>query len=234
MESRLIRILAATLGLIAAATTSIAGTVTYSDQVFNEDDWTLTTQTLGGGGSVSLFQVTSGGNPDEYRRIENTVNNGPGGVWGFHMRNGAVYDPSTQGAIVSLDYHEDSIMFSGFGQGHATGAALLQDGIYYRSSRLPSNQSTWTSQSLLSLTPDTFSSVLDSSARPDFSVNGGPITLGFFRANSTEGGGYVIDAGIDNWSITINSANAVPVPAAIWLFGAGLISLIGIARRNNS
>ena len=33
-------------------------------------------------------------------------------------------------------------------------------------------------------------------------------------------------AGIDNFSL-----HSVPVPAAVWLFGSGLIELIGLARR---
>lgn len=32
-------------------------------------------------------------------------------------------------------------------------------------------------------------------------------------------------------SLTVTSVSAVPVPAAVWLFGSGLIGLIGIARR---
>ena len=36
-------------------------------------------------------------------------------------------------------------------------------------------------------------------------------------------------AGIDNYM-----ASAVPVPAAVWLFGSGLIGLIGIARRKKA
>lgn len=36
-------------------------------------------------------------------------------------------------------------------------------------------------------------------------------------------------AGIDNYSATV-----VPVPATIWLFGSGLLGLIGISRRNNT
>ena len=33
---------------------------------------------------------------------------------------------------------------------------------------------------------------------------------------------------------TIGAASAVPVPAAVWLFGSGLISLVGFARRKKA
>ena len=41
----------------------------------------------------------------------------------------------------------------------------------------------------------------------------------------------VIDA---QGALIFSAASAVPVPAAIWLFGSGLIGLIGIARRKKS
>lgn len=44
--------------------------------------------------------------------------------------------------------------------------------------------------------------------------------------------GY-FDIGSGN-SMYVNSVSAVPVPAAVWLFGSGLIGLIGIARRKKS
>jgi hypothetical protein len=42
-----------------------------------------------------------------------------------------------------------------------------------------------------------------------------------------------IDIGSGN-SLTVLSVNPVPVPAAVWLFGSGLIGLIGIVRRKKS
>lgn len=65
---------------------------------------------------------------------------------------------------------------------------------------------------------------------------------------SLEGTGIASITGFDdtaaNFSLTLNqngqalsfssSASAVPVPAAVWLFGTGLVGLIGIARRKNS
>ena len=33
-------------------------------------------------------------------------------------------------------------------------------------------------------------------------------------------------------TVSVTSVSAVPVPAAVWLFGSGLIGLVGVARRN--
>lgn len=51
-------------------------------------------------------------------------------------------------------------------------------------------------------------------------------------------GGYLVNiqhpgSGNDAlWSIT--QVSAVPVPAAVWLFGSGLLGLVGIARGNRA
>jgi hypothetical protein len=35
------------------------------------------------------------------------------------------------------------------------------------------------------------------------------------------------------WAVRAGDVGAVPVPAAVWLFGSGLLGLIGVARRKN-
>ena len=63
-----------------------------------------------------------------------------------------------------------------------------------------------------------------------------------------EGGDTVSITGLDtlsvNWSagspgdyirvLTATSPSAVPVPAAVWLFGSGLVGLVGVARRRKA
>ena len=40
--------------------------------------------------------------------------------------------------------------------------------------------------------------------------------------------------GIWTWAVHPGNVSAVPVPAAVWLFGSGLLGLIGIARRKKA
>lgn len=46
-------------------------------------------------------------------------------------------------------------------------------------------------------------------------------------------GGFTIPNGYDVWA-KFNIVTAVPIPPAIWLFGSGLLGLIGIARRKKA
>ena len=48
-----------------------------------------------------------------------------------------------------------------------------------------------------------------------------------------QGSGGTVGADIDAVGAISSAAPVVPVPAAVWLFGSGLIGLIGVARRKN-
>jgi hypothetical protein len=39
------------------------------------------------------------------------------------------------------------------------------------------------------------------------------------------------DSGLYSWAVHAGNVGAVPVPAAVWLFGSGLIGLLGLVRR---
>ena len=55
------------------------------------------------------------------------------------------------------------------------------------------------------------------------------IVLTSDRINGSSSDGF-----IDEVSLQINAINSVPVPAAVWLFGSGLLGLIGVARRKKA
>lgn len=60
------------------------------------------------------------------------------------------------------------------------------------------------------------------------------INLNFFASGNTFGNvSGVAHSSSAVWFDNVN-VNAVPVPAAAWLFGSGLLGLVGIARRKNA
>ena len=62
----------------------------------------------------------------------------------------------------------------------------------------------------------------------DDGISGSPMIDGPFAGTSVN-----FDIGSGN-SLEVLSVSSVPVPAAVWLFGSGLIGLIGLARRKQS
>jgi hypothetical protein len=78
-------------------------------------------------------------------------------------------------------------------------------------------------------TADWQSFVWNTTLGPD--VTGG-VTLQLKTAcGPVEGCG--VDAYFDNITITTD-VSAIPVPAAVWLFGSGLVGLVGVARRKKA
>ena len=53
---------------------------------------------------------------------------------------------------------------------------------------------------------------------------------GFYMGNGNQGVGYKTGGGYA-WAVQSGDVSAVPVPAAVWLFGSGLIGLIGMTSR---
>ncbi|HLO51960.1 MAG TPA: hypothetical protein VK211_26360 [Kamptonema sp.] len=195
-----------------------AGTITFSDSTFNNEDWELTPFIYGSAG-VNTNQIASSDN--QFRLIVNTLYPNPNGsfsyILGFNQRIGAVYNPQLQGAISSIDYSENSILFSQSIYGQLTGLALKQNQKIYMATVGATQEYSWTTKSANNLQQSdfyNFSFISNATENPDFSSTGTPIELGFFRANSTclGCGGYTMVAGIDNWSVKINQDESQPVP----------------------
>jgi len=199
-----------------------AAAATFSDTQFVPADWTTTVEVLNLGGTVTPSQVATGGNTGAFRRINNNLASAAGQgfsntVMGFHAKAGATWNPSTQGAIGSLDYAEDAFRFSGSGV-QANGIALRQGGVifYGPSSVTPSTVGVWQGYSWLGILPTQFDALAAGVQNPDFSATGGLIEFGFFRGNSTSvgGGGGTVSGGIDNWQVTVGLAT--PTHVTTW------------------
>ena len=203
---------------LAIASAVNADTVTFSDGTFNSGDWSLNVL---GNGTATATQMTSGGNPGAFRQVTDNVDGIAMGA--FQFKNGAVYNPSTQGAILSLDYSEDGIILAGSGN-FGAGGALMQNGVLYSSPSSFSDTS-WTHRSFTNKDQVFFQRFFNQSGpgTPDFSATGGPITFGFWRGAAE--GTYSITSGIDNWSVTLHN-NSVPEPAGLALAALPAIALI--------
>jgi len=46
--------------------------------------------------------------------------------------------------------------------------------------------------------------------------------------------GSIKDGNYYAWAVQSGDVGAVPIPAAVWLFGSGLLGLVGFARRKAS
>jgi hypothetical protein len=207
---------------IFIAVTARAADITFSDGTFTPGNWTVT---IFGTGTVDVSQQLSGGNPGAFRQITNNVD---GIMWGYHMNNSATYNPSTQGAILSIDYAEDSIVLAGGGN-FGAGPALMQGGRVFARPFAFSN-STWTHRTLTGMDEDNFVHWHGEpgGALPNFSATGGPITFGFWNGNAD--GTYSMTTAIDNWSMTLHT-KSVPEPAVL---AAAAFAAMALLRRRRS
>ncbi len=88
-----------------------AQTVTFSDQDFNDSDWTaeIIVNEAGSSAKFEARQDPNRGNPGAFRRIKHEGETKSTGVeiHVAHLRGDAVYDPSESGRITSIDHSYD-------------------------------------------------------------------------------------------------------------------------------
>ena len=186
--------------------------IIVSDDTFNDSDWTLTTiaDTNPGATTVSASQSLAGGNPGAYRDGQHDW--GPGFITVANLKDNFAHDPSTQGAIESLDCSLDFNVFNVSLSGGGVGIfiTLFQDETYYRSVQAFTifEFSGWVP---LSFNDNSFLKVLGPGPSiPDLSSTGGIIQLGYATANTT-GSHRISDFGVDNFLCTLNLLKSEPV-----------------------
>jgi hypothetical protein len=214
------------LTLALTVTAEAAPPVLFSDGDFPDAEWTVVTSSFEvtgktplPGGTANGAQQSEGGNA--FRAVTHEVPAAPspttfGALWSAHFRNGAVYDPSTQGPIGSIDYAEDAKRIFGSPLGQSAGIAIRQNGMVFVAQVGTTPEDVFTRKEGKALKASSFGVLtaggFPGGASPDFSAAGGPIEFGFVRGNSTGAGGpgYLLIAAIDDWFVRLNPPCTLP------------------------
>lgn len=188
-------------------------TAVYLETEFDDGQWDEVVQTFGAGGSGGGGRLSFMGQQGAYyRQITIDVNNAGSGsaaqVAVFALKQGALYFPSTDGTILSIDYSESSINQSS-GNVQYSAPAIRQNGKLYTlvpgGKAFATPETTWTNHSLTGLTQNDFRTIANPADHPDFSTNGARMEVGFMRVQVVQPGGSnsQTKGGIDNYRLVM-------------------------------
>ncbi|MGB5259520.1 MAG: hypothetical protein WBO34_03245 [Gammaproteobacteria bacterium] len=224
--------------LICCQPIAATASTVFSDNTFDLNNYIIDTY-QSGGATINTFQTLTDGNPGAALQsiISEPSINTPFFTTQVIINSTFNYDPGSQGAIQSINVSGDIfINLQNLALPISFAAPIIsQNGNYYAGSiDAPIQNNVWQSGSesgLLStdfvLVTDPLMQTSDPTSHPDF--NSGSIGFGVAIFTSSDTANQPVwDIRIDNLSYTVN---AVPVPPAIWLFGSGLLGLLGAARR---
>lgn len=186
---------------------------TYSDATFNDADWS--SAVLGcstAGSAVTVRQDFSEGAAPPSRTTVHQYQGGNPGVLVTHMRRGASYTPSSQGAIASLSYSYDLRHYTGPSQwAVAYSPLIVQNGRQFRlrdwDGVFPDE---WTRFGRTVGAAD-FVELCDpfSNVHPDFSCTGSRMDFGYATGNSNPNVPSPFQdrsSGLDNWYLEVQRA----------------------------
>jgi hypothetical protein len=181
---------------------------------FDDGQWQDVVEAFGAGGSGGGGRLSYLGQAGAYyRQVTIDVNNAGSGsaaqVAVFSYKQSAVYFPSTDGAILSIDYSESSLNQS-TGNVQYSAPAIRQNGKNYTlvpgGKAFTTPETAWTNHSLTGLTQNDFRTIATPSDHPDFSTSGGRMEVGFMRLQVVQPGASNAQTkvGIDNYRLQMN------------------------------
>jgi len=182
--------------------------VIISDDSFDELKWTsLKLLDDQGNGSFEAYQSYINGNPGEFRGITHDWD-GPGNIVTTHLYDDAEYNPSIQGAIISINFSFDIILTEADSSNSIEYRPLIyQNGFFYTLTSLSSNLTinNWQHFSFNNLNEGDFELISDSGfEHPNFLSNAPPLKFGIFARHGTFVSKAKTESGIDNWSVSIS------------------------------
>jgi len=200
------------------------------------------TATMGGTGTVEPFDFFAGSGQAVASGVSmQAIGDGMGGPGGLILGNMAFdWNGSSITTNIVLDA---SGLFAAMGMGPVAEGMVLDQSFCVATGACATaaSDSAWTSKNGLPLIGPTpiATSTYNVAGSTGFGTTLGQLSLGVddgIGGSPMDNGPFVdFNANFDITSITVTSVvSAVPVPAAVWLFGSGLIGLAGVARRRKA
>ena len=183
----------------------VRNTSQITDSSFDDNDWEDVVETLNASGSGSGGHLRFNGQAGaDYRQITISINSGgaDGRLAVFAINRAQAYSPSSDGAVLWIDYSESSInQLSGT---QYSAPAIRQNGKIYTlvpgGGAFATPEAAWTDHALTHLTQNDFRTLASATDHPDFSRNGSRIEIGFMRLQVGQG---ATKGGIDNYRLVL-------------------------------
>ncbi len=202
----------------------LASPVQFADASFREADWEVLTVSSGSGGHAFSLPEQMPDRPETFRGLTLILNPGPSAVCAVHLKRGAVFDPSTAGAVASVSFRQT--VRDSFGQMGPSrfGPAIRQGGRIFVAGPCPwfsGSTTSWTRVAMSSLRAFDFvelspqGALFDRSSRPDFSPHAPPMQLGFaWWAVNNSPHTALTGGSVHHWSVTLEAARPVALRQA--------------------
>jgi hypothetical protein len=221
-----------------AVTPSAAGVV-FADSTFNLANYNEVTWVSNSNPTISADQTLTGGNPGPALQILTTSTANFDSYQGF-VNTSFVYDPTTQGAIKTINASMDKYFGSNVALlSNFVRPLILQNGMYYVAPiSVPSTLGVWLTGSQNGLTASDFvllsftNGQVDSTQHPNFAGSvmefglanhvGDTFTSGFGNAQN--------DIRYDNLRLQLNT----PEPTSLALFASSALGAIVFSRRRKA